>query len=275
MPLVTLLVGCDSDSQYSDIPPDACKKQHMNGEMAVCEELYAEKPYVHLPKDTDFEVFAGVEEGAHFVTRSGASYGGVDTDAEILRHGTDLYQVLVDGHEVKEYRPAIQFDEKVFFNEIYGRSAEGTVSRRMGETWEEDPTLPVRVEFQTAPADEPLVTIVNFEEAITASDGACLPAITSYGDESTFPAGSALELNAGRVPSMHDFGDQHFIVTWTVDGEYEGTLMNHAWYRGPIDIARGTLEVSDTYEGMGHGSPGAIPNLFIDLVDGGGDPCTP
>jgi hypothetical protein len=74
---------------------------------------------------------------------------------------------------------------------------------------------------------------------------------------------------------MHDFGDQHFIMTWTVDGEYEGTLMNHAWYRGPIDIARGTLEVSATYEGMGHGTPGAIANLSVDLVDGGGEPCAP
>ena len=52
-----LLAGCSGG--FDDVPKDLCKKQHMDGEMAVCDELYDAAPYVHLPKDESDHVYAG------------------------------------------------------------------------------------------------------------------------------------------------------------------------------------------------------------------------
>jgi hypothetical protein len=78
-----LLGGCSGG--FDDVPSDLCKKQHMDGEMAVCDELYAEAPHIHLPKDESDRVFAGID-GSKFVTAQGKSYPVSDTNAEMKRH---------------------------------------------------------------------------------------------------------------------------------------------------------------------------------------------
>jgi hypothetical protein len=50
-------------------------------------------------------------------------------------------------------------------------------------------------------------------------------------------------------------------------------MMAAQWYRGPIDLVRGTLEPSGTYEGFGHGSPGSIPEFTLEAVEAGGQAC--
>ena len=50
-------------------------------------------------------------------------------------------------------------------------------------------------------------------------------------------------------------------------------MMRSTWFRGPLDVLNGTLSPSGTYEGVGHGAPGAIPTLVLEPVDGGGEAC--
>ncbi|HEX6764838.1 MAG TPA: hypothetical protein VF103_05155, partial [Polyangiaceae bacterium] len=149
--------------------------------------------------------------------------------------------------------------------------------------WAQEASLPVRVEFHADAADEPksgndaesVATIANLEGAVTASDGSCMPALSSYGDEAPFPTGTSVELRGFRSPSMHHYGDDEFVFLWLVDGEDDGTMMAPTWYRSPIDFAQDTAAPSGLYQGFGHGTPGAIPQFDIEMVDGGGEPCTP
>ena len=276
-----LLAGCSRG--FDDVPGDLCKKQHMDGQMAVCDELYDEAPYVHLPKDESDHVYAGAV-GSKFVTGGGKSYSGLDVNEEMDRHASVLYELLLDGKNVDDYRPVLKFNESHFVAPFLGLVAEGTITRSDGpDHWATEASLPVRVEFHAEPAEEPtegteaqsVATIANLDEAMTASDGSCMPALTSYGDESTFPTGASVELRGFRVPSMHHYGDDEFVFLWLVDGEDEGTLMAPTWYRGPIDFARDTAAPAGEYQGFGHGTPGAIPQVDLELVEGGGEPCTP
>jgi len=275
--------GC---SGYGEIPADLCKKQHIeegaDGEIAVCEELYDEAPYIHLPKDEADRAFAGVV-GTGFVSASGKKYSGVDHGAEMDRHGVLVYELSLDGKRVEDYRPVLEIRASAFLAPFYGRAAEGAIARSTGaDTWAQEPSLPVRFEFDGERPDDSLsgnpearLTIANLHEDVTASDGSCLPALSSHGEDATFGASATVELRAYRRPSMHDFGDDQFVFLFMVDGKDEGTLMAPNWYRGPIDLARGSLLPPDGYEGTGHGTPGAIPEFSVELVEGGGEPCAP
>ena len=46
---------------------------------------------------------------------------------------------------------------------------------------------------------------------VAASDGKCIPALSSYGSQAPFDAGSEVLLAIGRVPSMHTFRDDEFV----------------------------------------------------------------
>jgi len=165
-----------------------------------------------------------------------------------------------------------------------GRSFEGTIARGTGkDSWAYDPSLPVRIDVQAAPVTgsgdgttyEARATIANLGSGVISRDGSCMPSLESYGDEAPFAAGSTVELAIHRVPSMHDFGDDHLVMVWTVDGNFDGTLMAPGWYRGPLDVVRGTLSMDAEYEGMGHGTPGAIPELNLEQAAvTGGEVCS-
>jgi hypothetical protein len=278
-----VLAGCSGG--LDAVPGDLCKKQHVEqrseGEVAVCDELYDQAPYVHLPKDESDRAFAGIAQN-RFVTASGKTYGVSGLDTEAKRHATALYELKLDGDTVTEHRPVLELGESVFVAPFLGRVAEGTISRRTGATqYAFDASLPVRVEFAAEPAaaslsggPESSLTIANLDHAVTASDGSCLPALTSYGDEATFAAGTSVELHGYRVPSMHVPGDDEFVFLYVVNGEQAGSLMSPSWYRGPLDLAQGAAGPSGHYSGVGHGTPGYIPTLELDFVDGGGQPCT-
>ncbi len=277
-----LLAGC---SGFDDLPSDVCQKQHTedtsDGEIIVCDELYSEAPYVHLPKSESDHAYAGIENGK-FRTADGKTFSGVDEGAEMKRHGSALYEVMLDGNSVTDYRPVVKFKDSLFLAPFSSRAAEGTISRRTGAgEWATETSLAVRVVFEaeltntesSGNAVSVVTRIENMDEAVTASDGSCMPALTSYGDESTFPSGAVVEYRGYRVPSMHHFGDDQFVFLMRLDNEDSGTLMNPTWYRGPIDLARGTIDPSGTYSGVPHGTPSGMPALDIEPVTGGGEPC--
>ena len=295
--LATVVVGCGSDAGGGPDRPapnptvnDFCAAQHIDGDVTVCDALYEEAPFVHLPKSDETHAFAalkgGLATGGSFVTEDGQTFPYNSTimtdDPELRRHAVAIYELSLSGGKVTSFKPAILFDESVFVAPFMGRAFEGTISRRDSNgqyAWE--PSLPVRVEI----LDEALIpsqdsqyeakmVIANLEHVVTAADGSCMPALSSYGVEAPFDAGATVTLGAGRFPSMHTFGDDEFTISLTVNGESLGILMGPAWFRGPADLIGNTLSASGTYTGTGHGAPGYHPGLELDPVTGGGNACT-
>ena len=281
------LGGC-AGNDFDPLPGDVCAKQHSattseGDEIVVCDALYTEAPFVHLPKLDEDRAFAGIV-GREFVTTDGVSHTASGIEAEDTRHAVALYELALDGANVDGFQPVLQFNEAVFIAPFMGRSFEGLISPGAGnDKWGDKPSLPVRVDIAAAPIDPPSngaayearATIANLGSGVISRDGSCMPSLESYGDEAPFAAGSTVELAIHRVPSMHDFGDDHLVMVWTVDGNFDGTLMAPGWYRGPLDVVRGTLSMDAEYEGMGHGTPGAIPELNLEQAAvTGGEVCS-
>jgi hypothetical protein len=279
-------VACgDESGDPLPVPGDLCAAQHEEAGVMVCDELHAEAPFVRLPAGSETRVIAGLQNEA-FVTADGKTYaypgataGG---DPEDQRHAFALYELELSGNRVESFRPYLMFGGEIFVSSFAGRVLEGTISRRDGEGFAFEASLPVRVEMLdevVAPASgreahEVRARIANLEAAVTAADGSCLPALTSYGDEAPFAAGATVSLTANRAPWMHGLGDDEFVFEVFVDGVTVGSMMGGTWYRGPIDVVRGELGPAGTYDGFGHGTPGSIPSLSLAAVDGGGEPCT-
>ncbi len=279
------MVGCSAEggTDHDDpVPGDVCAAQHVEGGITVCDELYAEAPYVHLPVASATRVFAGLQ-GNDFITTDGKAFpytsraGG---DPEEKRHAIALYELELDGNTVKSFRPVLTFAESVFVKPFMGRTFEGAISRQVGDGFAEEASLPVRVEIldetlsSSGSSYEARAIVKNLEQAVTAADGSCMPPLASYGAESPFDAGVEVTLGASRSPWMHGVGDDVFVIDVLVDGTSIGSMMAAAWYRGPIDLVRDTLAPTGRYDGFGHGSPGSIPSLSLEVVEGGGEACT-
>ena len=286
--LSTLVAGCSVESKddFEPLPGDVCARQHAETtsdgyDVVVCEELYAEAPLVHLPKTEEGHAYAGIV-GTGFVTADGASPSGGSIAPEDKRHGVALYEVELDGNRVTDYRPVLVFEQALLLKPFLGNVFEGTISRGAGEQgFVFEPSLPVRLKVladaPTKAADgtyEARAVIENLDQAISGSDGSCLPALTSYGDEAPFAAGTTLEILLERAPSMHEFGDDHVLIAFSDGRDLHGSLMAAEWYRGPIDIVRNTLSPTGTYQGRGHGSPGSLPSVDLDPASGGGEACS-
>jgi hypothetical protein len=284
-----LLVGCGSDAGDVPVPNPTpsdsryCAVQHTaksgGQEVTVCDELFAEAPFVHLPESTSTKAIAGLQESS-FTTVDGETFEYMQsgTDPEDERHAIALYELTLDEGKPKSFRPVVLFDESLFVKPFMNRAFDGTVSRRDGDGFSEETTLPVRLELSDVSTSSSLGfsatgTIANLHEAVAGADGTCMPALSGYGEESPFVEGARVEIVAGRAPWMHGNNDDEFVFDLIVDGKSIGTLMSPSWYRGPIDLARGTLEPAGTYLGFGHGTPGVIPQFTLEPVSEGGGAC--
>jgi hypothetical protein len=153
--------------------------------------------------------------GTSFVTAEGATYAYgasmMGNDPEMTRHALAIYELELSGGQVKSFKPAIVFDESIFVAPFMGQVFEGKISRRDTTSghgqFAFDATLPVRIEIvneTVSPAEvgfqyEAKAVITNLDHAVTAEDGSCMPALSSYGAESPFDAGATVVLGAGRV----------------------------------------------------------------------------
>jgi len=299
------LAGCGSDldgpvPNPMPVATDICAEQRVEetstGQVVHCVELYAEAPFIHVPESDGTHVLAAIEGPdfenskveSNFVTGDGTSYPyvpGIPEDPENVRHVTTLYELTLQGGSVKSFRPAVVFPESMFIAPFMDRAFEGTTSRLLGEgEFALEASLPIRIELDADPAMPPSQgstfeakgSIANLTEAVTAADGTCMPALSSYGAEAPFPAGVSVEVRMSRIASMHGFGDDEIVFNFVGEGVPQGGLMHPVWYRGPADLlSGGSLTPTGTYDGTEHARPGSIPDLVIDPIEGGGEPCTP
>jgi hypothetical protein len=282
--VAVLVAGCMHPP--TETTPLFCAKQHeetsMGGKIVVCDELFPQAPHVHLPDAAKGRVFAAIENGT-FRTADGKTYPVSEPDDEARNSALTIYELTLDGAAVKSHRPAVRLSESFFLAPLLGMTLEGNLSARMGaDEYELNTTLPIRVQIAATFAAEPeegrthqvVATIVNFNQTVQASDGRCLPALTSHGSLSTFDATDQVELRGHRHPSMHAFGDDQFVFGWLVNGATYGSMMDGPWYRGPVDLVRGTHHVTGPYSGYGHGAPYSLPTIDVTPVTGGGQACT-
>ncbi|MBW8888736.1 MAG: carboxypeptidase regulatory-like domain-containing protein [Fibrobacteres bacterium] len=290
--IASYTAGDLGDLILSALPDDGsvCAKQHAEHtadgiDVVVCDALFDAPPRVHLPTTSAPTAYvARTADG--FVTVSGETYPfatGGSSDPEIRRHASALYEIKLQNGKVESFRPAILFAESLFLAPLKGQAFEGLISQRTNGKYG-IPTLPVRVQVlaerflggtSNASAFELKVAISNLAGAVAASDGKCMPALSSYGSQAPFDAGSEVLLAVGRVPSMHAFGDDEFVFELYVAGVQSGNIMAREWFFTPLDLVKNTLAISGTYTGVGHGAPGTIPLLDLHLATGGGGACNP
>lgn len=294
-----LTVGCGDDGggagPAEDLGDEVCAEQHQSTldghEVVVCDAPFDEAPYVRLPANTSERVFAELRFD-DVIDTDGETHPfnpSLDEQTALERsHAVALYAVTLDGGSVEDYAPAVVFDDRLFLEPFLGKAYEGKITRAVPDTdpreWEFESTIDVRVEIGTKTSEDAdqadfydaEATFVNLTEAVTNDAGDCLPSLASFGAEGPFPEGVEISWRAGRVPSMHGYGDDQFVFSFFEDGESTGgSLMSIAWYRGPMAIVDGTLNNEGLYSGVGHGSPSANPNIELSAVSGGGEPCTP
>jgi hypothetical protein len=294
-----------SSSSGGFMPYTICAEQHTRADkVIVCDKPFDAPPYVHLPPAgglTDYMVsdcnsLWDRDGNAHASIQGPLCDGSYVDEARL--HAFTIYEVTLCGDSIDgpcgsgqpltvwQFAPYAVIDEKAFFAPIAGASAEGKVSvKKVDGSFELDPTLPVRVTFG-APAvlmeqsDETTsyhvdATIDNLKAGIMDAAGNCMASLASAGASNPFGSPMQVTLTLTRVPSMHSPGDDEAVIEFFADGQSLGSDMNPSWYFSPRDLIASTPLTAKMYEGFGHGTPGAIPNITLDIVQGGGSACTP
>lgn len=281
-----VLLACGDEDAEDPVLTGFCAVEHVEGNVTVCDELFEEAPFVRLPPARSARVIAGLQ-GDSFIAPDGSKYSYRQNanaeDPEGQRHGVALYELKLSGKSVERFRPVVIFNESVFIQPFMGHAFEGLISRRVDDEYELEASLATRVEILEEVVDPPSpgvsyqaqARLANATSAVSSADGSCIPALTSYADEAPFDSGAVVTLGVSRAPWMHGVFDDEFVFDIFVDGTSMGTLMGNAFYRGPIDLLRGTLSPSGKYLGIGHSTPGVTPFLDLEWVEGGGTPCTP
>lgn len=254
-------------------------------EVILCEALYAQAPRIQLPSPPPSTVYAMMTADA-FITTDGLTFTRArsnEIDAEIRRHASALYAITIQNGQVASFRPAILFHEALFIAPLIGRTFEGFISAKTSNgRYEPIPSLPIRLQITSEPYTGPIkpasaysvkAKITNYNQALTASDGSCMPSLRSHGPQAPFASDEGPTLLIGRVPSMHAFGDNELVIEILEGGTSLGSLMSVEWFFTPLDLLHNTLAVTGTYSGVGHGTPGYIPMLELQAVTSGGITC--
>ena len=274
-------------SDYGEI----CARQRIErtsegAQVTVCEALFDQPPRVHLPAATSSTAYAGMTRDS-FVTPAGEKYAHASSgaaDPEMKRHASALYEITIRNGMVASYTPAILFEEALFMAPLMGKTFDGLISKRTAaDRYELKPSLPIRLQILAEPftggspsalAYRVKTAIVNRDKPVTASDGTCMPALSSYGSQAPFEAGAEVLMPVGRYASMHTFGDEELVFELYVNGTSKGNMMSARWFFTPLDLVQNPLALSGSYAGVGHGTPGFIPMLELNLASGGGAACT-
>jgi hypothetical protein len=142
-------------------------------------------------------------------------------------------QQEVPSLHVTEARPVILIRGEAIDTALLG-PWEGTVSARSGpDSWSEQDRVPVRITFTAVEPiedmsewDDPAVTlpdgerftmvgtIENFTTPALASDGTCLPALSSLGQQNPYSGAAEGEVRMFRFPGMHLPGDHVLVLSY-------------------------------------------------------------
>ncbi len=103
-----------------------------------------------------------------------------------------------------------------------------------------------------------------------------MPALTTAAAANPFGAAAQVRIQFYRVPSMHLPGDDEGVVEYFLDGTSNGSGMDPAWF-SPVSALTSTKPATPLgeYSGFGHGTPGYVPTLQLNLVPSGGGVCMP
>lgn len=269
-----------------------CEQQHVETidgrSVVICDVAFADPPFVHLPEQK--ALGAGHVE-AYFALRGEGFVNGAEThpfagtpaqlEAEAVRHAFAIYRTELDEMGfVVAADPGVYIDERNFLRALEGRTMEGKISRQTGDNFELTPTLPIRVTFGTAAVFDDTtpgmtrysvaLVVDNLTGGVKAEDGTCLASMDSHGVENPFTTyPSALVFS--RVASMHDLFDDVATVAYTDSA----SVMSASLYLDPLDFILPESSPPAPYTGDGHGTPGSIPNLYVQLSASGGEACTP
>ncbi len=267
-------------------------------DVIVCEELFAEAPFIRPPPDEAPFAFGATDgsmlylrdaEPRPLTTEESALMGlGVENDSEAKRFGYALYRFeLGDAGTVVASTPVILVEDAAFLSFLSDVTLEGLISRRDDDPntpndFEDPPTLAIRLRFAAAstPSDnsdpsldaistsELALVVENLTDGVLASDGSCLAPITDAGAESPFD-GAAPELKGLRVPSMHGPGDNEFVI----DGAQLVNHMTPGWIVLPHHLLTSTSFTFEDADFMPHGNPFSMPRLSLSVVTSGGGAC--
>ena len=294
-----------SSSNGGFTPYDICAEQHLRDDkVIVCDKPFDAPPYVHLPPAGGLNDYM-VSDCTSLWDRDGNARSSIQGPPcegfyvdEAHLHAFSIYEVTLCGDSIDGPCGAVnpsmiwQFarfaviDEKAFLAPMTMTSAEGKISaKKMDGTFELDPTLPVRVTFGAPTVSMAQndgtssyrvdATIDNLMMGTASADGNCMAPLSMAAAANPFGASTKTSLTLTRVPSMHVAGDDEGVVEFFADDTSLGSDMNPAWFIGPKDLINDKPLVAAKYEGFGHGTPGSIPNITLEIVKGGGATCTP
>lgn len=272
----------------------------------VCDEAFDAPPFVHLPADSssgDVETVYGgigstatgtglVARGRELTSATVPAWADAEAASRTLRYAYFLYRATVRAGAVESVTPVVRIDDRVFARLLSGRVFEGGASPRSvdpgtGEVRFAFDTLttPVRLSFDAAPEDVETDSLVGFprfalvghienlDASVTASDGTCLAALTSFGDANPF-FGLDGTVKLLRYPGMHAPFDDVFTVAYDDSGNVN---MGEGIYVRPADLIQDTAPTLTDATNGPHGTPWAGPSAALTSVDAtmGGATCTP
>lgn len=297
--------GSGSSSNGGFMPYDICAEQHVRDDrVIVCDKPFDAPPYVHLPPAgglTDYMVSDCTSlwdrDGQARTSIQGPPCDGNYVDEGRL-HAFSIYEVTLCGDSIDgpcgagtplniwQFSRFAVIDEKAFLAPMTSTSAEGKISAKNADgTFVFEPSLPVRVTFGEAAvamaqddgttAYQIEATIDNLNMGTADHNGGCSTPLSAAGASNPFGSSTKTSLVLTRVPSMHGAGDDEAVIEFFADGTSMGTDMSPAWYFGPKDLISTKPLTPMIYEGIGHGTPGAIPNITLEIVKSGGGVCTP
>jgi hypothetical protein len=281
-----------------------------NGAMiTVCDQAYADPPYVRPPADAissgNGVVYGGVEDlpgglAASFATRTdrftwqtAPTWLAAESQGGGIRYGDLIYLAHVQGGMVQSVDPAIRIDDRVFSRLLANRAYEGLMSPRdtsmSGLSFDyAHHTVPLRIKLDAAPQDtaQPsgstgyaqyalLGHVENATAAVKGSDGGCIPALTSLGNANPLglATGSGDVITIVRQPNMHGNHDDVFVFFWPDGTTPSGNNMGTGLFISTAALLRSAPPDVSEAGSFPHGTPSLGPSADLTQVEGGGGPC--
>jgi hypothetical protein len=281
-----------------------CPVQHTittdGQEVIVCDTAFDTAPFVHLPPAetgagaVDYlalslcQSFLDRDGKAHMLSPSAPMQSlcngpDVNHDYELLGHAFSIYRARLDADgAVTDFARWGVIDEKNLLRRFTGLELDGTISAKIGDTYEAVPSMPIHLSLGqpallTANPDGTSIyqipaTVSNLKNPAITADGKCIAAILGAPNE-PFAGAKEVSISLSRVPSMHGPGDDQMIMEFFVDKVSMGSTMAPTWYFGPSSLFHAPAGPLPVYEGIGHGTPGSLPNLTLTPVTTGGGGC--